>query len=195
MNTRAQAKALTLSFLFLFSTAVASAQEVSPAFFDTETINKILSHRNCEGIRFYKVLKPGSTEISAMAIGIRNDKSEISNLTNRYYVFTKVTSEGLNLDKLSQNKAAEACQRLKDSGVSPFAASFSKEELTSMLKEVPVGGIVVREKKMQDAAPIFQAQAATMRMGEISPVTSSAIMTSGEPCPTFCGDLRNYVHM
>lgn len=193
MKNTLLAQAFCLLFLLAASSTL-SAQDASLAFFDVETITKILDHRDCTGVRFYKVLKPGTSDVSTMAIGVREDNSEISNFSNRYHLFSGKGAEGIEIDKLSKSKAKEACLKLRERGENSFAATFTKEDLTSMLTTSEARGIVVKEKKMETDT-VFEAQAAVLIEGSPAPLQSSAAMRSGEPCPTFCGDTRNYIHM
>jgi len=193
MKNTLLAQAFSLLVLLVASSTL-SAQDASLAFFDVETITKIMGHRDCTGIRFYKVLKPGTSDVSTMAIGVRADNSEISNFSNRYYLFSGKGAEGLEINKLSKSKAVEACLKLKERGDRSFAATFTKEDLTSMLTASEAKGIVVKEKKLETDI-VFEAQAAVLIEGSPAPLQRSEAMRSGEPCPTFCGDTRNYIHM
>ena len=181
-------------FAFLAIQSFVIAQMKSPAFFDASTLQKIMDHRECTGVRFYNVVEPTSQESSAMVIGIREDGSEISNLTNRYFVFVATSPTGVDYQKINGSKAAEACQKVKDNGDMSFSASFSKEDVKQMVQTAEADGLLVKQVEVQ-AVATFEVQAASLSNGEAAPLPGSAATINGEPCPTCCGNSSNYVNM
>ncbi|MFK8057143.1 MAG: hypothetical protein AB8F78_13550 [Saprospiraceae bacterium] len=194
MKQLISAKAFILLCTLLSFGAVPYAQNATSSYFEGSTLAKIIEHRECAGVRFYNVIEPTTGKSSTMAIGVRVDESEIFNFSNRYYVFKKSIEGGIEYSKLSQRKAALACEKVKANGEAVFSASFSKEDIESMLSTAPLGGVIVQQKKTESLT-IFEAQSGSVMGGSFVPSANSRAMVSGEPCPTFCGNSLNYVHM
>jgi hypothetical protein len=175
--------------------AIVSAQNVDPTFFNATTLIKIMAHRECEGVRFYNFIKPGSDQFTILAAGIRADESEIVNWSNRYYVFMNASVEGLVYNKLSRKKAAAACQAVKDKGVVSFSASFTKSEVNAMLQSSSKSGAFITENTMNALAlTTCEAQAGIHSRGKFDPVSGTEPTQCTKPCPTFCGISSNYLN-
>ena len=194
MNHFFQTRTYALLCIIIVFSASVSAQDLTATFFGSSAMTKIMDHKDCTGVRFYNVVKPGTSELTTMAIGIRADNTEISNISNRYHMFLSVSGSRVTYDKLSKNKARDLCQEVKGMNIVSFSASFSKSELVGMLSSGSSNGIIIQQKTTESLAT-FEAGAGILAAGRFDPAPNSIPKISSEPCPSYCGNSSNYVNM
>lgn len=197
--TRSKISTLFSLFLFTFSTVFMSAQQggVSPTFFSETLINDILSHRDAAGVRFYNVVASESTtELTSMAIGIRQDGSEINDgLFARKYEVNEGVSGNEGLTKgVSRNTAIDLCAGVTAQNLVSFSADFSKEILQNMINVKDANGIQLVQATSAENAT-FEVSSAELSNGSWTSPKAAESSTCTDPCPSYCdADDSKYVN-
>lgn len=189
---------ITVILLFAFFSATpagmpGTAPTTQEAFFPQETLTNILEQNGCVAIRIYNAKYPEESAESPMAIGIKEDGSEIYNglaSKSKYQYFEGLDENKAVIDPLNRNRALDACSNLAEN--LRFNASFSAAEINSMLDVEGTTGLRIVETTSGDNKT-FAASSARIVGGKIEQMANAVSVTSTEPCPTLCGDLANYL--
>ncbi|MEZ4740176.1 MAG: hypothetical protein R2818_12685 [Flavobacteriales bacterium] len=167
-------------------TAIAAAPAAVEGVFAKEVIDGLLKASGCTGIRFYTVLRntdPSSS--SVVAIPVDKDGKEIQSwfLGSPYRMYTALSGSSVGVEKLSRNKASDACIRYTTAGGSCFAATVSSSDVLAVLdtKCAAVQLVVVDGKFQMSAANVADGKLQMMGTGP------TYQRMSGDPCPVVCG--------
>ena len=144
---------LPLILVLLTNNLTLSAQEggaqPQQSFFDSATLNQMLSDEEATGLRFYVAQQSESSSLSIMAIGIRADGSENYSWLNgnkKYKIFETLDPEaGPQIIQLSKAAATSACQYAEVTCGNSFSANFSRADILGLLNVAGASGIAVNE--------------------------------------------------
>lgn len=166
------------------------------AIFDRATLETIIGHRDCAGVRFYNVLKEsGDSEGTVLAIGIKSDGSEITGfLAKKYKRSDAVSGETVTVTSLSKSKASDGCDWIAAAGHSSYSTSFTKQNIQNLLSESMTDGLKVTPEPESNLT--MKAESYQFDRGAWSSSGSGSQFESvcTEPCPLSCGSPQNYIN-
>ncbi|NND76610.1 MAG: hypothetical protein HKN39_00305 [Flavobacteriales bacterium] len=197
--TRSKVLNVTFILFFAFSSILVSAQggTLGPTFFSEDKVNDILSHRDAVAVRFYNVVEnENTTALTTMAIGVRQDGSEINGglFARKYKVNEGVVGVQTTINGVSRNTATALCAGVTAQGLLSFSADFPKETIQSMMNVKDANGVQILQVS-SGANPTFEASSAEAANGSWTAPKNAEKSTSTEPCPTFCdSDNSHYVN-
>lgn len=186
----------SLAFFVLFSVISISSQgqeapTISPSYFAKSLVSDILKQKDCTGIRVYPAKDVKTNKLTMMIIGIKADGSEIYNglwSKTKYQLFEGVTNGQVSCEPLNSKNAKIACSGY--SGNNPkFSADFKASDIDKFWGENGCTGMKL-STLFANSLNNFSAVASKLD-GNSFPDLGSPV--AGDPCPTFCGNMSNYL--
>ena len=167
------------------------------AYFDTATLNMLMSDPTCVSVRFYNARRlANDTKGTAIAIGVRNDRSEIYNGGSwKYRLYDRLNASSTTILSLTKAEAQTRIGYVKSAGEKYYAAEWTRSALATYLSAAGCNGIRLRPKQVganwsMELHPVRIASG----MATVNPAPLPSICT--EPCPTYCGTLpSNFIHL
>jgi hypothetical protein len=170
------------------------------AAFDDTDLRSLMGETGCAGIRFYNVLrKEGDTEGSVMAVAIDALGTEIGGGATGmpYRIFKEVVERSVETSDTDRSGAIQAAQWLRDAGHKAYAAELGVKALVVLLRNKECNGIRITPSTLSDGSLTMRFTAA--KLGSVSceelPAVPGSVVVCGEPCPAYCSEDVEYVHM
>jgi hypothetical protein len=177
---------LSLLPVLLFTTSSAppnNAPGSAEAAFEAATLRQILSAADCAGLRFYNALPSEGSGGTVLVVGILADGKELTNGIEKPYATNGGTTDN--------PAAAQACSRVASSGQTSFSASISAADALALLDLDRCAGIGVSVTESGFVLSAYSSEEGRMKkLGD----GEGFMKNSGDPCPTICGSLTNYVN-
>lgn len=135
---------------------------------------------------------------SVMVMGARSDHQEVHSASGGplYRCFNSLSGDGTRCDLFLESTALQAVKRLDNAPVRSFAAVFSTQQVSEVLRVKDCNGVrLTSEKILVERDPFW-----TMRMTPVS-IQSGQAKVLGDPsqqrlsmvpCPNFCGNTPAY---
>lgn len=186
---------LSLLPVLLFTTSSAppnNAPGSAEAAFEAATLRQILSAADCAGLRFYNALPSEGSGGTVLVVGILADGKELTNGIEKPYATNGGTTDNPAAAQwLSKQDAAQACSRVASSGQTSFSASISAADALALLDLDRCAGIGVSVTESGFVLSAYSSEEGRMKkLGD----GEGFMKNSGDPCPTICGSLTNYVN-
>lgn len=186
---------LTLLPALLLNTTTAAAPDPGgsdEAVFEASLLRQMLGAEGCAGLRFYNALPDQGGAGTVMVIGIRADGAEILAGKNQPYAVNGGTASNPAAAKwLAKPDAAQACARVATGGQTSYSASITAADARALLDLEGCAAIGVSATETGFVLSAYSSVEGRMtKMGEGENYEKS----SGDPCPTVCGSLTNYVN-
>ncbi|MFN6116141.1 MAG: hypothetical protein ACK46G_03995 [Flavobacteriales bacterium] len=170
------------------------------AAFDDTDLRVLMGEEGCTTVRFYNVLrKEGDTEGSVMAVAVDALGREIGGGASGmpYRIYDKVVDRLTETIDTERTGAVKASQWLRDAGHKAFAAELGVKALVVLLRNKECNGIRITPSTLSDGSLTMRFTAAKLGSGscEELPAVPGSVVVCGEPCPAYCSEDVEYVHM
>lgn len=174
--------AIVLLFTIISSSSAQSV-EFKTSFFSKDLIKTILSQRGCEGLRIYPVFDKNRNSNSVVIVAIDANGDELS---SKYQMFTGIKDNTPTYSSVGKSDAKSACE-IYFSENKQFVSQIKKATAEAHLSGNSLGMAIQLDANQKGNFVVSGYE--NTREG----LKSTGNAKPGDPCPSACGDPRQYL--